>query len=148
MGYHMVDLLLWNLAVPDTLHASISAAAAPNVDYDAEDTAFVTFTHPRGLHGSLTVSRFMPDEERVRLTGSGGILDATPKGVRFLRSDGELVESRALCGERSPTAQQLDYFSGVIRGEKPNFSSPTEHLVHARFVEACYASHAQRGTRQ
>lgn len=148
MGYHMVDLLLWNLAVPDTIHASMSAAAAPNVDYDAEDTALVAFTHPGGLHGSLTVSRFMPDDERVRLVGSEGILEATPEGVRFLGSDGELVESRALCGERSPTAQQLDYFSGVIRGEQPNFASPTEHLVHARFVEACYASHDQRGTRQ
>ena len=148
MGYHMVDLLLWNLPVPDTIHASMSAAAAPNVDYDAEDTALVAFAHPGGLHGSLTVSRFMPDDERVRLVGSAGILEVTPEVVRFLRSDGELVESRALCCERSTTAQQLDYFSRVISGEQANFASPKAHLVHARFVDACYAAHHQRGTCQ
>jgi predicted dehydrogenase len=148
MGYHMVDLLLWNLADPETIHASMSASAVPKVDYDAEDTALVTFTHPGGLHGSLTLSRFMPAEERVRLTGSAGILEATPEGVRFLRSDGELVESKALCIGRSPTAQQIDYFSGVIRGEQTNFASPTEHLVHARVVDACYASRDPRGARR
>lgn len=148
MGYHMVDLLLWNLAVPATIQASLSASALPNADYDAEDTALVSFTYPSGLHGSLTVSRFMPDQENVRLVGSDGILEVTPGEVRLCRSDGELVESKALGIGRSVTAQQLEYFSGVIRGEQPNFASPAEHLVHASVVDACYASHVDRGVRR
>ena len=148
MGYHMVDLLLWNLAVPATIQASFSASALPNADYDAEDTALVSFTYPGGLHGSLTVSRFLPDEERIRLVGSEGILEATPGEVCFFRSNGELVESQALGFGRSATAQQLEYFSGVIRGEQPNFAGPAEHLVHASVVDACYASHVDRGIRR
>ena len=145
LGYHMVDMILWNLGLPDRVHASISASAAPNSSYDAEDTALVGFRYANGLHGSLTLSRFLPAHERVRLAGSEGILEATPHELRFLRSDGVEIEAKALSNQRSEFAEQLDYFSGVIRGEKPNFASPTEHLLHARFVDACYTSHKHRG---
>lgn len=145
MGYHMIDLIIWNLALPDRVHASISASAVPSGDYDAEDTALVAFGYTSGLHGSLTLSRFLPAEEYVRLVGPEGILEATPKELRFLRSDGALVDSKALCNERSAMAEQLDYFSGVIRDEHPNFASPSEHLLHAKLVNACYTSHKQDG---
>lgn len=145
MGYHMVDLLLWNLGLPDAVRASMSASATPDTRYDTEDTALVTFTYASGLHGSLVVSRFMPDQEGIRLVGSEGILEATPKSIRFLGNDGSLIEEARLNSPRSPMAEQLDCFLAVLRLERPNFAGPAEHLLHARMVDACYASQKAEG---
>jgi predicted dehydrogenase len=143
MGYHMTDLILWYLSLPDLVHANLSQSATSDRDYDTEDTALVTFEYASGLYGSLTLSRFLPPEtELVRLVGTQGIVEVTPKYARRLRSSGEVVESVAQDNLRPRTAELLDHFSAVLRGERENFAGPTDHLPHARLIAACYASHA------
>ncbi|MGH8933230.1 MAG: Gfo/Idh/MocA family protein [Egibacteraceae bacterium] len=47
MGYHMIDMLLWYFGLPDRVLAGFSAAARPDLDYDAEDA--------RGWHSHRVV---------------------------------------------------------------------------------------------
>ena len=142
MGYHMIDLILWYLSLPDMVHTNLSQSATSDPVYDTEDTALVTFAYASGLYGSLTLSRFLPPEtEVVRLVGTQGIVEVTPKYARRLRSTGEVVESVAQDNPRSRTAELLDHFSAVLRGERENFAGPADHLPHARLIAACYASH-------
>lgn len=147
MGYHMIDLILWYLSMPDRVHANLSQSATSDPEYDTEDTALVTFEYESGLYGSLTLSRFLsPETELVRLVGTQGIVEVTPRYARRLRSSGEVVESLAQENPRSQTAELLDHFSAVLRGERENFAGPTDHLPHARLIAACYTSHATGGS--
>lgn len=41
MGYHMIDVLIWNFGLPNRVLAECSAVARPAESYDAEDTAVV-----------------------------------------------------------------------------------------------------------
>ncbi|MCP3817497.1 Gfo/Idh/MocA family oxidoreductase [Streptomyces sp. A3M-1-3] len=73
MGYHLIDLVIWYLGLPDRVLADISAAAAPGSDYDAEDTALVHLAYDSGLYGSLLVSRSAgPKTEQLTVTGPRG----------------------------------------------------------------------------
>ncbi len=49
MGYHLIDLLIWYLGLPDRVLADTSTAAVPGAGYDAEDTALVHLAYDSGL---------------------------------------------------------------------------------------------------
>jgi predicted dehydrogenase len=57
MGYHLVDMLLWYFGMPDRVLAQHSASARPEQDYDAEDTATITFGYGSGLFGTALLPR-------------------------------------------------------------------------------------------
>ncbi|MET9262433.1 Gfo/Idh/MocA family oxidoreductase [Amycolatopsis sp. NPDC004079] len=142
MGYHMVDMLLWYFGLPDRVMADVSVAARPDLDYDAEDTALVQIGYDSGLYGSMLLSRAIgPKTERIRVTGSKGIVSLERGRISRLTSDGEIVES--LVREQAwPAASvsQINHFSHVIKGERPNPSRPADHISHLRFIHACYQS--------
>ncbi|WKX70833.1 Gfo/Idh/MocA family protein [Streptomyces sp. XD-27] len=144
MGYHLIDLLIWYLGLPDRVLADTSAAAAPGADYDAEDTALVHLAYDAGLYGSLLVSRSAgPKTERLAITGPHGAVVVERGMVRRLDSAGQVLESLV----REPAwpcaaATQIDYFCRVLDGTRPNPSGPAEHLPHAAFLAAAYASQA------
>ncbi|WP_367132827.1 MULTISPECIES: Gfo/Idh/MocA family protein [Streptomyces] len=142
MGYHLIDLLLWYLGLPDRVLADTSTAAAPGAEYDAEDTALVHLAYDSGLYGSLLVSRSVgPKTERLAITGPHGTLTVERGTVRLLDPDGQVIESLL----REPTwpcspAVQIDRFCLVLDGTAPNPSGPAAHLPHAAFLAAAYAS--------
>ncbi|MFD0383068.1 Gfo/Idh/MocA family oxidoreductase [Streptomyces stramineus] len=144
MGYHLIDLLIWYLGLPDRLLADTSAAAAPDADYDAEDTAMVHLAYDSGLYGSLLVSRSAgPKTERLAITGPHGTVVIERGAVRRLDAAGRVVESllREPAWPCAPTAQ-IDRFCRVLNGTSPNPSGPAVHLPHAAFLAAAYASKA------
>jgi predicted dehydrogenase len=141
MGYHLIDLLLWYLGLPDRVLAGISSAAAPEAEYDAEDTALVHLSYDRGL---VLVSRSAgPKTEHLAITGPHGTLTLGRGVVRLLDPAGQVVES--LLREPAwpcPPAALIDRFCHVLDGTATNPSGPTTHLPHAAFLTAAYASAA------
>ncbi|MCF3103182.1 Gfo/Idh/MocA family oxidoreductase [Streptomyces roseoverticillatus] len=142
MGYHLIDLLVWYLGLPDRVLATVSAAAAPEAEYDAEDTALVHLAYDSGLYGSLLVSRSAgPKTERLAITGPHGTLAVERGAVRLTDPAGQVVES--LVREPAwpcPSAVLIDRFCRVLDGSAANPSGPAEHLPHAAFLAAAYAS--------
>lgn len=143
MGYHLVDLVVWYLGLPDRLMADLSTAACPEADYDAEDTALVHLAYDTGLYGSLLISRSAgPKTERLTVTGSRGAVVVERGRVSRLAPNGQLIES--LIREPawpSAAAAQIDCFCRVLDGQRPNPSGPNVHVAHAAFLAAAYASH-------
>ncbi|MGW1199153.1 Gfo/Idh/MocA family protein [Streptomyces sp. NPDC002536] len=144
MGYHLIDLLIWYLGLPDRVLAHTSTAAVPGAEYDAEDTALVHLAYGSGLYGSLLVSRSAgPKTEHLAITGPHGTLAIDRGVVRLLDPAGQVVES--LLREPAwpcPPAGLIDRFCRVLDGTAPNTSGPAEHLPHAAFLAAAYASAA------
>ncbi|GAA2512177.1 Gfo/Idh/MocA family oxidoreductase [Streptomyces thermolineatus] len=142
MGYHLIDLLIWYLGLPDRVLAHTSACAMPGADYDAEDTALVHLAYDSGLYGSLLISRSAgPKAERLTVTGPRGAVVVERGAVRRLDPAGQMVES--LIREPawpSAAAAQIDCFCRVLDGTRVNPSGPNAHLAHAAFLAAAYAS--------
>ncbi|MBZ4319919.1 Gfo/Idh/MocA family protein [Streptomyces huiliensis] len=142
MGYHLIDLLIWYLGLPDRVLADTSTAAVPGAGYDAEDTALVHLAYDHGLYGSLLVSRSAgPKSERLAFTGPHGTLAVERGTARLLAPGGQTVES--LLREPAwpcPPAALIDRFCRVLDGTAPNPSGPAAHLPHTAFLAAAYAS--------
>ncbi|WP_407547787.1 Gfo/Idh/MocA family oxidoreductase [Streptomyces sp. Pv4-95] len=142
MGYHLIDLLIWYLGLPDRLLAATSTAAAPGAVYDAEDTALVHLSYDSGLYGSLLISRSAgPKTERLAVTGPRGSVVVERGKVSRLAPSGEVLETLT----RQPAwpaaaATQIDTFCRVLDKTRPNPSGVADHLPHAAFLAAAYAS--------
>ena len=146
MGYHLIDLLIWYLGLPDRVLADTSTAAHPDADYDAEDTALVHLAYDSGLYGSLLISRSAgPKTEQLTVTGPRGAVVIERGRVRRLAADGQLIES--LTREPawpSAAAAQIDCFCRVLDGERTNPSGPAVHVAHVALLAAAYTSRASR----
>lgn len=146
MGYHLIDLLVWYLGLPDRVLADTSTAARPDANYDAEDTALVHLAYDSGLYGSLLISRSAgPKTEHLTVTGPRGAVMIERGRVRRLAPDGQLIESftREPAWPSAATAQ-IDCFCRVLDGERTNPSGPSAHVAHAAFLAAAYASQTAR----
>lgn len=144
MGYHMLDLLIWYIGLPNKLAATVSSKAVPGEHYDAEDTANVLMIWDSGLHGTMRVSRAMPPKtEKFRLVATNGTIEIERGVIRRFHRDGELLEELRRTGAWAPAAvSQMEHFCDVIDGTAKNHGSPTIHLQHTAFIDAAYASAA------
>lgn len=142
MGYHMLDLLIWYLGMPVSVAANTSCEAMADEDYNAEDTASLLFQWEGGLHGTCVLSRFVPPKtELIRVVGNRGIVEVERSSIRRLTSSGEVADFLVRERKANDTAtDQIDYFCGVLDGDRPNIGDPNSHLQHAALVEACYQS--------
>ncbi|MER5784342.1 Gfo/Idh/MocA family oxidoreductase [Streptomyces mobaraensis] len=142
MGYHLIDLLIWYLGLPDRVLADTTTAAVPGAEYDAEDTALVHLAYDHDLYGSLLISRSVgPKTERLTITGPHGTLAVERGIVRLLDPSGQIVET--LLREPAwpyPPAALIDRFCRVLDGTAPNPSGPAAQLPHAAFLAAAYTS--------
>ena len=143
MGYHLIDLLIWYLGLPDRVLASTSTAARPDAQYDAEDTALVHLAYDSGLYGSLLISRSAaPKTEQLTVLGTHGTVVIERGHLRRLTPDGRLIESLTNEPAWSTVATaQIDCFCRVLDGQRINPSAPNAHLAHAAFLAAAYTSH-------
>ncbi|MEV4976868.1 Gfo/Idh/MocA family protein [Streptomyces scopuliridis] len=146
MGYHLIDLLIWYLGLPDRILTDTSTAAHPDAHYDAEDTALVHLAYDSGLYGSLLISRSAgPKTEQLTVTGPRGAVVIERGRVRRLAPDGQLIESltREPAWPCAATAQ-IDCFCRVLDGERTNPCGPSTHVAHAAFVAVAYTSQTAR----
>lgn len=143
MGYHMTDLLMWYLGLPDSVAAEISCNAKENISYDAEDTAKIIFNYSsKCITGSLLVSRVIPPKtEYFDVYGTRGIIHIERGKIERRAPNGEVQES--LSREHrwpSATQDQLEYFIKVLSGKKDNVTGPDFNFNHLAFIEAAYRS--------
>lgn len=143
MGYHMIDLLIWYFGLPGRVYAEASHYAKEGVEYDAEDTATVSFHYnDRKLFGNMLISRVIPPKrEHLHVYGSRGSIHLDRGSVKHFDVEGNLKESLTRENQWPSAAQdQIEYFVKVIEGTQPNIGSPTFHLQHLAFVSAAYES--------
>lgn len=148
MGYHMIDLLIWYFGLPDGVCAEISCHAKDRCNYTAEDSAGLLFTYKdKGMWGTLLVSRSIaPKREYVRVYGTKGSINLERGKIERFHTDGTLCESlQRKDSWPSAPQDQINYFIKVIKGEKPNTSSPQFHFNHLAFIEAAYKSVESKG---
>lgn len=143
MGYHMIDLLIWYFGLPGRVYAEASHYAKEGVEYDAEDTATVSFHYnDRKLFGNMLISRVIPPKrEHLHVYGSRGSIHLDRGSVKHFDVEGNLKESLTRENQWPSAAQdQIEYFVKVIEATQPNIGSPTFHLQHLAFVSAAYES--------
>lgn len=138
MGYHMIDLLIWYFGMPSAIVASFEDDGGDSVENEAR----ISFLYDNGMIGELFISREAgPKREQVCLVGEEGTLFADRKTFIHRDTGGAEVERQELPADWSGVLdrQLHDYLSGLGDGSNPTLSA-SEHVCHAAFVEACYAS--------
>ncbi len=141
MGYHLIDLMIWYLGLPDRVCVKMSSKAVGR-NYDAEDTAAILFEYHKGPYGTMTISRsYSPQTESIRLTGSNGFCELQKEFIRICDTKGKEQKRVEKQFNKSDLAtKEIDYFARTLRGEVKPMSSIAENMHHMAFVEACYES--------
>lgn len=141
-GYHMIDLACFYFGMPNEVFAYSTSVARPEVTYDTEDTALISFRYPNGVMGSIIISRASaPPGEYLAIHGSEGTLTVSRTGLRLFNGNGVLVEQirTARCWKKAFNLQFQDYLS-CLDSEREPVSSACSHLPTVAFIEAAYAS--------
>lgn len=138
MGYHMIDLLIWCFGLPSAVVAHFEDGGGDSV----EDEARISFIYDSGLTGEIFVSRKAgPKGESVSLTGSDGRITADRKELTHMDAGGRLVNRVYDPGDwQALLDRQLSLFLSGSSASRRFFVNAHEHLRHAAFIEACYAS--------
>lgn len=136
MGYHILDMIIWYFGLPDGVLAEFQDTGTP------EETAVVLFRYNNGTFGSVLISRNCPPKtEFVRAYGTCGCVEVERGRIRRFKKNGEVAESLVRDKAWSvATTKQIDNFCRVLLGKAENEGSPSYHLQHLRFIEACYLS--------
>jgi predicted dehydrogenase len=152
MGYHLIDLLVWFLGVPDAVTARTTATAKPEQIYDVEDTAHILVEYEAGptrstrLFGNLLVSRSHgAKDESVRIVGTEGVVVAGPGRAALLTHGGAVVEEVVNTRTTSEllTAQLSTLLADSLAGRSDDAG---EQLMHHLIVEAAYQASAEART--
>lgn len=139
MGYHLVDQLLWWFGSPQKVHAQISTLAVPDSDYDAEDSATISFRYANGLHGTLLISRAAGEKrEEYELYGSKGYLVGSKKKFVTTNRQGEILSEMSQDNSIEMLDNQLAFFISRIRSGKGFADIQQEHLANMKFIDRCY----------
>ncbi|KPK86654.1 MAG: hypothetical protein AMJ81_00605, partial [Phycisphaerae bacterium SM23_33] len=148
LGYHMFDLAIWLLGLPETLYAIAGtgqrAAAREDLPvYDSDDTAVAVLRYPGKAATTVTVTRcFSPVDEGLRLYGQAGTLSAGPNQCVLRDRDGNVLDS---FGEDEPLAavfsRMIDSFARAAAEDAPRYEcSGWESLPAMAAVDAAYLS--------
>lgn len=139
MGYHILDLVIWYLGLPNFVYAQLTNFARPDVSYETEDSALITFRLPKSM-GSIVLTRAShPKEEKVYIHGIKGTLIVDRQSVKVIALDGHLVYSRKFDTDWSNSIiNQLDEFICTVKtGGYVDSSYQMDHLI---LLESIYRS--------
>lgn len=146
MGYHLIDQLLWWFGYPEKVHAQISTLAVPDEDYDAEDSATVSFRYASGLHGTLLISRAAGEKkEEYEIYGSKGYLVGSKKQFALANRNGEIMSDMSSNNSEEMLDSQLDFFISRVKGSESFADVQKEHLANMKFIDQCYKDAADEG---
>ncbi|HSX06831.1 MAG TPA: Gfo/Idh/MocA family oxidoreductase [Candidatus Saccharimonadia bacterium] len=139
MGYHLVDQLIWWFGMPQKVHAQISSLAVPDSDYDAEDSATISFRYASGLHGTLLISRAAGEKhEEYELYGSKGYLVGSKKKFTAHDRQGKILDEMSQDNSADMLDDQLAFFISRVRAQKGFADIQQEHLANMEFIDRCY----------
>jgi predicted dehydrogenase len=139
MGYHLIDQLLWWFGTPQKVHAQISTLAVPDSEYDAEDSATISFRYANGLHGTLLISRAAGEKrEEYELYGSKGYLVGSKKKFVATNRQGQIFSEMSQDNSAEMLDSQLAFFISRVRSGKGFADIQQEHLANMKFIDRCY----------
>jgi len=167
LGYHVVDLLVWMLGLPEVVYGTSARVAGRQgagprgklqPAYDTDDTAaaILRFDVPAGLrHGVgaggpavgpvatiVTTRRSGPMSEELSLHGRGGSIAAGPDTCVLRGPEGEVLDSLSA---PSPPLEafrlQAEAFARAVLGGGEQYEcSGRENLLHLAIIDAIYLS--------
>ena len=137
MGYHIIDILLWNFHLPESVKAKLVGFTTP------EHTATVFFNYSVGLKGRMHISRVEhPKRERITIIGKQGTIEISNSIVSLKVKNNTLqCIDFSNISTKHTAVRQINYFTKVLSGQAFNFANPKNHFDHMRFLQACYSSH-------
>lgn len=139
MGYHIVDQLLWWFGAPKKLHAQTSSLAVAHENYDAEDTATVSFGYENGMHGNLLISRAAGEKtEEYAVYGSNGSIVGSKKQMTVFDRQGHILKQVDLSSPTAMIDAQLDFFISRVNAFSGFGDVQKQHINNMTFIERCY----------
>lgn len=145
MGYHLIDQLLWWFGTPEKIHAQISNLAVPNSNYDAEDSATISFHYATGLHGTLLISRAAGEKrEGYELYGSRGYLVGSKEKFVTTNREGKIFREMSQGNSTEMLDNQLSFFISRVRSGKSFADIQQTHLANMKFIDRCYKDAADK----
>jgi len=149
LGYHMLDLMIWLLGMPDSVYSIVGSgqrvrAGEDQPLYDSDDTAVCVMRYPGKLTAAVTVSRcFGPLSEGLTVYGQAGTLSAGPDQCVLRDRDDAIVEQFAEA-EETPAevfGRMIDAFAVAAVNDAPRYDcSGWENVLTMAAVEAAYLS--------
>ena len=148
LGYHMIDLIVWLVGMPGSIHAVTGTGqrAAGEEDlpvYDSDDSAVIVMRYPGRAVAAVNVTRcFNPLSEGLMIYGEGGTISAGPGECVFRDRDGTVVDT--FTDEETPAerlGRMIEAFArAAIEGAPRYACSGWENLRTLACVEAAYLS--------
>jgi len=152
LGYHVIDLLVWLVGMPDEVYgvSAVGNRPMPNEDderpqrvYDTDDTAAAIMRYVSGAMASVVTTRSSgPVSEEVCIHGRGGSLRADGQSCVLRDPDGNVVGH----AEDEPTAvsvfkRQAEAFAAAVLDDAKSYEcSGRENLLNLAVIEAIYLS--------
>ncbi|HEX9153890.1 MAG TPA: hypothetical protein VF809_03655, partial [Candidatus Saccharimonadales bacterium] len=113
--------------------------AVPDANYDAEDSATVSFGYPNGMHGVILISRTAGQKlEQYTVYGSDGYIEGSKTSLSIYDKKGRLVKQIEQINKDAATDAQLDFFITHARAKKGFADTQDQQLSNMRFIERCY----------
>jgi len=152
LGYHLIDLLVWMLGLPESVYG-ISAcgnrpedtddSGEPLPIYDTDDTSAAVLHYAGGCVASVVTTRSSgPISEELSLHGRGGSLTASGERCILRDPDGNVLDH--IQDNSPPLAlfrRQADAFArAVLTNAKTYECSGRENLLNAAVIDALYLS--------
>lgn len=143
-GYHLIDILLWNFGLPESVVALFANKSRQDSTYDVEDTASVLLKYKDKI-GSIFISRTLPKSEYYRVVGFEKVVEYENGIVRVKDIKGNTLEEHNLSVAKTEFVKgELAYFCDVLDGNKKLEEDATYHLQHIAVIEAAYLSEKEK----
>jgi len=152
LGYHLVDLLVGLLGLPDEVYGVSTGGKRPAVSggkdssrplYDTDDAAAAIFRYVSGTTATLAVGRRSgPVSEELALHGERGSLIANAEVCLLRDADGNVLDR---IEETAPPAavfrRQIEAFVHAVQTDAKSYEcSGLENLLNLAVIEATYLS--------
>ncbi|MHC4982654.1 MAG: Gfo/Idh/MocA family protein [Planctomycetota bacterium] len=152
LGYHLVDLMVWMLGLPEDVYGVNSVGNRPDTLgpdgkrlplYDTDDTAAAILRYADGAMATVVTTRSSgPVSEEFCLHGRAGSLRATSESCALRNPDGNLLDEAA---DSAPPVEifrrQAEAFAKAVATDAKRYEcSGRENLLNLAVIEALYLS--------
>ncbi len=139
MGYHIIDQMLWWFGMPEKLNAQISFMAVPGSDYDAEDSASISFRYANGMHGTLLFSRAAGEKmEEYSVYGPNGYIVGNKNTLSIHDRQGRVLNHATVTNPGAMSDAQLDFFISRVHARQGFGDIQQQYIDTMHFIERCY----------
>ncbi|MCK5557459.1 MAG: Gfo/Idh/MocA family oxidoreductase [Candidatus Hydrogenedentes bacterium] len=156
LGYHLIDLLVWMLGLPEEVYGAIACEAPrndeayPQPPHDTDDTASAILRYKDDTMAGLSTSRVSgPVSEELGLYGRDGSLTVTSETCTLRNSDGDVLDHlEASSRPLDVFSRQVEAFLHAVRTRQTRSRryqcSAGENLLNHAVIDAIYLSSQTR----